>query len=90
MVTGRVIGNVWATRRLEEVPAGAFLEVELEQSDGRIVAFDPLGSGIGERVLIARGSAARAWFGDGETARPIDALVIGSVDEPDNGNTNEE
>ncbi len=30
MLRGRVIGNVWATKRLEEIPNGAFLEVEVE------------------------------------------------------------
>jgi ethanolamine utilization protein EutN len=81
---GTVIGNVWSTRRLEEVPNGAFLEVELEPDRERIVAFDVLGSGIGERVLVTRGSVAAAWFNDGRP--PIDALVIGSID--DNGNDN--
>ena len=78
MVTGRVTGNVWASRRLGEVPAGALLEVRLDASDERIVAFDVLGCGIGERVLVSRGSVAAAWFAG---TAPIDALVIGSVDE---------
>ena len=30
MLRARVVGNVWATRRLEEVPNGAFLEVEVD------------------------------------------------------------
>ena len=30
MVTATVVGNVWATRRLAEIPKGAFLEVEAE------------------------------------------------------------
>ena len=78
MVTGRVTGNVWASRRLGEVPAGALLEVRLEATDERIVAFDVLGCGVGERVLVSRGSAAAAWFAG---RAPIDALVLGSVDE---------
>jgi ethanolamine utilization protein EutN len=84
MVTGRVTGNVWASRRLGEVPAGALLEVRLDATDEPIVAFDVLGCGIGERVLVSRGSVAAAWFAD---KAPIDALVIGSVDEK---NDNEE
>jgi ethanolamine utilization protein EutN len=83
---GTVIGNVWSTRRLQEVPNGAFLEVELEPDRERLVAFDVLGSGVGERVLVARGSAATAWFGDQRP--PIDALVIGSID--GNGNDDSE
>jgi ethanolamine utilization protein EutN len=30
MLKARVIGNVWATRRLTEIPNGAFLELEVE------------------------------------------------------------
>lgn len=79
MLRARVIGNVWSSRRLDEVPAGAFLEVEVE-GGSRLVAFDVLGTGIGESVLVATGSVASAWFPDGSTP-PIDALVIGSIDE---------
>ena len=78
MLTATVIGNVWATRRLAGLPSGAFLEVEAD-GGGRLVAFDVLGSGIGERVLIATGSVASGWFGDDHP--PIDALIIGSIDE---------
>ncbi len=48
MVTATVVGNVWATRRLAEIPKGAFLEVEAEGSGQRFVAFDVLGSGVRE------------------------------------------
>lgn len=77
MLTARVIGSVWATRRLAELPNGAFLEVEAEGSGQRLVAFDVLGSGVGERVLVAQGSVAAAWF-PGQP--PVDALIIGSID----------
>ena len=80
MLTATVIGNVWATRRLAEIPNGAFLEVEAEGSGTRFVAFDVLGSGVGERVLVAQGSVAAAWF-PGKPP-PIDALIIGSIDVP--------
>ena len=77
MLTATVIGNVWATRRLSELPRGAFLEVETDGGQ-RLIAFDVLGSGAGERVLIAQGSVAAAWF-EGKSP-PIDALIIGSID----------
>jgi ethanolamine utilization protein EutN len=80
MLTATVVGNVWSTRRLAEIPNGAFLEVEAEGSRTRFVAFDVLGSGVGERVLVAQGSVAAAWFPG--KAPPIDALIIGSIDEP--------
>ena len=78
MLTATVIGNVWATRRLKELPNGAFLEVEAEGTGQRLIAFDVLGSGIGERVLVAQGSVAAAWF-PGKPP-PVDALIIGSID----------
>ena len=80
MLTATVVGNVWSTRRLAEIPNGAFLEVEAEGTGTRLVAFDVLGSGVGERVLVAQGSVAAAWFPG--KAPPIDALIIGSIDEP--------
>jgi microcompartment protein CcmK/EutM len=83
MLTAKVTGNVWSTRRLAEIPNGAFLEVEAEGTGQRFVAFDVLGSGVGERVLIAQGSVAAAWF-PGKPP-PLDALIIGSIDEPSGG-----
>ena len=77
MLTATVIGSVWATRRLTGLPNGAFLEVEADGSGQRLIAFDVLGSGPGERVLVAQGSVAAGWF-DGQP--PIDALIIGSID----------
>jgi ethanolamine utilization protein EutN len=78
MLTATVIGNVWASRRLAELPNGAFLEVEAEGSGQRLIAFDVLGSGVGERVLVAQGSVAAGWF-PGKPP-PVDALIIGSID----------
>ena len=83
MKTGIVAGQVWATKRLEELPAGALLEIAVEEqypSEERLIAFDPLGAGAGERVLVTTGSVARGWFKDGKAV--VDALVIGILDEP--------
>jgi ethanolamine utilization protein EutN len=78
MIRATVTGHVWATRRLSEIPNGAFLEVRADGSEAVIVAFDVLGSGVGEEVLVVQGSVASAWFGDRHP--PVDALIIGSVD----------
>ena len=78
MLTATVIGSVWATRRLAELPNGAFLEVEAEGTGQRLIAFDVLGSGVGERVLVTQGSVAAAWFSG--KPPPVDALIIGSID----------
>jgi ethanolamine utilization protein EutN len=79
MLKATVVGNVWATKRVEGLPSGAFLEVEVDGAASRLVAFDVLGCGIGERVLVATGSVAAAFFPDPHP--PVDALVIGSIDE---------
>jgi len=79
MLKATVTGSVWATRRLDAVPRGAFLEVQADDG-ARLIAFDVLGSGLGERVLIASGSVASGWFAPEHP--PIDALIIGSLDEP--------
>jgi len=78
MLKATVTGSVWATKRIENIPHGAFLEVEVEGGI-KMIAFDVLGSGVGERVLVATGSVASGWFKDHP---PIDALIIGSIDEP--------
>jgi ethanolamine utilization protein EutN len=78
MLRATVTGSVWATRRIDNIPHGAFLEVEVD-GGATMVAFDVLGSGVGERVLVATGSVASGWF---EGHPPIDALIIGSIDEP--------
>lgn len=83
MKTGLVIGKVWATKRLDELPGGALLEIAMEENDGpgeHMIAYDPLGAGDGERVLITQGSVARGWFKDQKAV--VDALVIGILDEP--------
>lgn len=78
MIRGRVIGKVWASKRIDALPKGALLEVEIE-GKSRLIAFDPLGCDAGEDVLITQGSVAAAYFG-GKVA-PVDALIIGSIDE---------
>ena len=89
MKTGYVVGRVWATKRLGELPSGALLEIDLEAAASgggggdsgageRLVAFDPLGCGEGERVLVTQGSVAKGWFK--EPGVVVDALVIGSLD----------
>jgi ethanolamine utilization protein EutN len=77
MLHATVTGRVWSSRRLAGIPAGAFLELDVDGGSS-IVAFDVLGVGVGERVLVATGSVAASWFPG--TLPPIDALVIGSVD----------
>lgn len=78
MIKGRITGKIWSTRRVPAMPSGALLEVETE-SGGRLIAYDPLGCNAGEAVLITQGSVAAGYF-TGRTV-PVDALIIGSIDE---------
>ena len=83
MLKGKVIGRFWSTRRIPTLPQGALLNVELENGS-KLVAYDPLGCGDGEEVLITTGSVAAGYFE--KIKAPIDALIIGSID-PETGET---
>jgi ethanolamine utilization protein EutN len=68
MLVGTVVGNVWATKKDPSLVGLRFLVVRPFTTDGResaetIVAVDPLGAGIGERVLVVFGRAARHAIG---------------------------
>jgi ethanolamine utilization protein EutN len=78
MIRGRVTGRVWSSRHIETMPTGALLEVTLD-GGGSLVALDPLGCAEGEAVLITQGSVAAGYFT--KIRAPIDALIIGSIDE---------
>ncbi len=79
MLKATVTGRIWSTKKVSEMPAGSILEVLVDDSNSRLLAFDPLGCGEGEKVIIATGSVAASWF-PGKSP-PIDALIIGSIDE---------
>lgn len=82
MIIGKVVGSIIATRKNEKLIGQKLLIVkpfENMEEKGEFVAIDNVGAGIGEIVLIARGSAARIGC-DLEDA-PVDAAIIGIVDE---------
>lgn len=78
MIRGRVTGRIWSSKRVETLPTGGLLEVELD-GGARLIALDPLGCAEGEAVLITQGSVAAAYFT--KIKAPVDALIIGSIDE---------
>lgn len=85
MILGKVIGTVVSTRKDEALVGYKLLIVEVQNpktgvATEALVAVDTVGAGIGEEVLVATGSAARATIsGDA----PIDAAVIGIIDTVD-------
>ena len=70
MMVGTVVGHVWSTKKDPTLVGLRFLVVQpftLEGSTAEtIVAADPIGAGIGERVLVVFGRAARHVIGRGQ------------------------
>lgn len=86
MEIGRVVGNVWATRKDEKLNGQKFLIVKLliskdKEKEGLFVVADNAGAGIGDTVLITHGGAARQSIGNKEV--PIDAAIVGIIDSID-------
>lgn len=85
MKVAKVIGNIWATRKEEKLAGLKLLLVQpLDPLDGTgektpFVAADIIGAGVGETVLIVSGSSARSAAGD--MSIPVDATVVGIVDD---------
>ena len=90
MFLGRVVGEVWATRKVDDLEGKRLLVIQPldeEREPGApkvspVVAADPLGARTGEHVLVAFGKAARvACGGDGDFA--FEAAIVGIVDDFD-------
>jgi ethanolamine utilization protein EutN len=85
MKVAKVIGNIWSTRKEEKLCGFKLLIVQpiniLDDSLDHtpIVAADTIGAGVGETVLIVSGSSARSATGD--MGVPVDATVVGIVDD---------
>ena len=82
MIIGKVVGSIIATRKNENLVGQKLLivrPIENMEEKCEFVATDNIGAGIGETVLVARGSAAR--LGSGNSNAPIDAAIVGIVDE---------
>ncbi|QIB70437.1 EutN/CcmL family microcompartment protein [Aminipila butyrica] len=85
MKVAKVIGNIWATRKDESLSGLKLMilvPIDLLHEDRYqtpIVAADVIGAGVGETVLYVSGSSARSAVGN--TAIPVDATVVGIVDD---------
>lgn len=81
---GRVTGSVWCTRKSDEMSGYKLLLVEpwdpVREAPPRPlrVCADLIGAGVGERVLLTTGSAARRAVGSEQA--PVDAAVVAIVD----------
>ena len=83
MLIGTVVGTVWSTVKDETLSGVRFLVVQpftlTAESAETIVAVDRLGAGIGERVLVVFGRAARHMIGRGQDIG-FQCAVAGIVD----------
>lgn len=82
MIAAKLIDSIWATRKSENLSGLRFMLAEEMggKDDGRIfIVADNIGAGIGDRVIVATGSAARKMLCDDNI--PIDAAVIGLIDD---------
>jgi len=82
MLTAKLIDNVWATRKTERLNGFKLMLVEViggKDKGTRLVAVDTMSAGIGDRVLVCTGSAARRMIGDDNI--PVDAAIVGIIDE---------
>ncbi len=83
MIIGKIIGNIWATKKDESLEGFKFFVVKQlgisEERSKPIVAVDGgVGAGIGDDVLITQGSSARMIYRGNEV--PIDAVIVGVID----------
>lgn len=85
MILGEVIGNLWATRKEEGLTGLKFLVVQPDSStstsisnQSNLVAVDRIGAGVGDKVMVTRGSSAS--YVEESNRIPIDAIIIGIVD----------
>lgn len=85
MLLGVVSGTIVSTRKHDLLRGAKFLLVQLEgeKNPSSLVAVDHLGAGMGDRVLLSLGSAARLACGNPEI--PIDATVVGIIDSVETG-----
>ena len=86
MLLGKVIGQVWATRKDEKLTGFKLLvvrHVELDYSPKKtyVVAADTVGAGAGEIVLITTGSSARQ--SELTEGKPVDAVISAIIDKLD-------
>lgn len=84
MMIATVVGTVWATVKDDTLEGVRFLVVRPFTYDGKndsetIVAVDRLGAGVGERVLVVHGRAARHVIGKGHDIG-FQTAVAGIVD----------
>jgi ethanolamine utilization protein EutN len=84
LILGRVVGQVWATRRDPRLARAKLLVVrphgiyEPPLGTRHLVATDEVDAGIGDDVVVSLGKPARLSLGSNDM--PVDAAILGVVD----------
>jgi ethanolamine utilization protein EutN len=87
VILGRVVGEVWATRKHDALAGRKLLLIEPRlwyapsHQVGHLVAVDSVGAGVGEDVVVCMGDPARRQLGS--TSIPVEAAVCAIVDRLD-------
>ena len=84
MLLAKIVGTVVATRKDPRLVSSKLLvarpiDPRGKPEGGCLVAVDTVDAGVGETVLIVSGSSARMAAGMKDC--PVDAVVVGIVDE---------
>jgi ethanolamine utilization protein EutN len=85
MILARVVGQLISTQKRPQFEGAKLLLVQPESPDGEakgatLLAIDSVGVGVGERVIVVlEGRAAGEALG--RKLSPVDAAIIGRVDE---------
>ena len=83
MDIGIVIGTVVSTQKDEKLDGLKFQIVKSVDLEGKplsnfVIAVDSVGAGVGEIVMVAKGSSARqTWI---SKDKPVDAIIMAIVD----------
>jgi len=82
MIRGRVLGEVWATRKSAGLDGRKLVLVAVSEEDQVVVAIDTLDARVGDEVLVALGSGARNVLAPGPDNRALlcDAAVAMLID----------
>jgi len=84
VILGRVVGQVWATRKNPYLEGKKLLIVRPltwynpDHQCGHVVAVDPVGARVGEDVVVCLGLPARWALGDNR--HPVEASIAAIVD----------
>jgi ethanolamine utilization protein EutN len=84
MILGKIVGDIWSTKKTDKIHALRLLFVEplgkdMTPAGDVLIAADEIGAGVGEMVIVTQGAPAMQAF-DREGLIPIDAVVVGIVD----------